>query len=144
MLKLRAFGVLIVVVVATMLLSNYLQPYWVQVFVDGRESAWGWWSASWLVVTWGWDLLVTLVATLGLALLLPRGFRLWWYVGFGVIYAVARFLIEGGFAVSNADAGFSMWRYGSYFMSVVGAVVGAIAVSAWRRRLTIVGGGRDG
>ena len=145
-MKLRAYGVLIAVVLATMLLSNYLQPYWVRAFVDGSESTWGWSSPGWLAVTWGWDVLVALVATLGLALLLPRGFSAWWCVGFGVVYAVVRFLVEGSFAVSNTEVGFSLWRYGSYLMSVVGAVVGggvAIAVSAWRRRLRSVGGGRE-
>jgi len=146
MRTIRAGVALIAVVLATLLLSNYLQEFWVRAFVDGPEPSWGWWSPRWLGLTWGWDTLVTLVAALGLSLLLPRGSSAWWYVGLGVVYALIRVIAQGGFHGSNTDLGFSFWHYGSYLMSVVGAALGGslvIGLGAWRRRLTIVGGDRD-
>jgi hypothetical protein len=137
---------LIAVVLATLLLSNYLQEFWVRAFVDNPEATSGWWSPRWLGLTWGWDTLVTLVAALGLALLLPRGSSIWWYVGLGVVYALIRLIAQGGFQGLSTDLGFSFWHYGSYVMSVIGATLGggvAIGLGAWRRRLTIVGGVRE-
>jgi hypothetical protein len=144
--KVRACGALIVVVLGTLLVSNYLQQYWVTAFAEGLEPSGGWWAPRWLAMTWGWDVLVTFAASLVLAVMLPRTFTIWWYVGLGAIYAVVRFLGEGGFKGSDADMGFTLWRYGSYIVSVAGAISGgvvALALAAWRRRLTIAGGGRD-
>jgi hypothetical protein len=146
MLKVRACGALIAVVLATLLVSNHLQQYWVTAFAEGPESSGGWWSPRWLAMTWGWDVLVTFGASLVLAVMLLRTSRIWWYVGFGVIYAVVRFFGEGGCKGSDTDVGFTLWRYGSYIVSVAGAILGgvvALALAAWRRRLTIVGGGRE-
>jgi hypothetical protein len=142
----RSSIALIAVVVATLLLSNYLQEFWVKAFVDGPEPSWGWWSPRWLALTWGWDTLVTLVAALALSLLLPRGSSIWWYVGLGVVYALIRLIAQGIIPGSSTDVGFSLWHYGSYLMSVVGATAGggaALGLGAWRRRLTIVGGVRE-
>jgi hypothetical protein len=146
MLKVRACGALIAVVLGTLIVSNYLLQYWVTAFAEGLEPSGGWWSPPWLAMTWGWDVLVTLVASLVLAVMLPRGSKIWWYVGLGVSYAVVRFFGEGGFKGSDADMGFTLWRYGSYIVTVLGATLGgvvALALGAWRRRLTIAGGGRD-
>jgi len=137
---------LIAVVLATLLLSNYLQEFWVRAFVDGQEQSWGLWSPRWLWLTWGWDTLVALVAALGLSLLLPSASSTWWYVGLGVVYALTRLIAQGGFHGSSTDLGFSLWHYGSYVMSVVGAALGgslAIGLGAWRRRLTFVGADRE-
>ena len=144
--KLRAYGALIAVVLVTLPLSNYFQAFWVRARISESERTWGWWSPRWLALTWGWEVLVAVVAALGLALLLPRGSRFRWYVGLGVVYALVRFLIEGGLASGNSEVGFAAWRYGSYLMTIVGAGLGgciALAWAAWRRRLTMVGGGRD-
>src|SRR5947207_12784977 len=144
--KLRAYGALIAVVLVTLPLSNYFQGFWVSARINESERTWGWWSPRWLALTWGWEVLVAVVAALGLALLLPRGSRFRWYVGLGVVYALVRFLIEGGLASGNSEVGFAAWRYGSYLMTIVGAGLGgciALARAAWRRRLTILGGGRD-
>jgi len=146
MLKVRACGALIVVVIVTLIVSNYLQQFWVTAFAEGLEPSGSWWSPRWLAMTWGWDVLVTLAASLVLAVMLPRGSKVWWYIGFGVLYALVRFFGQGGYRGSDADIGLTMWRYGSYIVTVVGATFGgvvALALGAWRRRLTIVGGGRE-
>ena len=133
MLKLRAYGALIAVVLVTLPLSNYLQGFWDRALINESERTWGWWSPRWLAITWGWEVLVALVAAIGLALLLPWGSRFRWYVGLGVVYALVRFLIEGGIASGNSDVGFAAWRYGSYLMTIVGAGLGGcIALASGR------------
>ena len=146
MLKVRALGALIAVVLGTLLTSNYLQPYWETAFAQSVESSRGWFSLPWLAMTWGWDILVAFGASLLLALTLPRASKIWWYVGLGAIYAVVRFLAQRGLSAWNADIRFDLWHYGCYIVSVVGATLGgtvALTLAAWRRRLTIVGGGRE-
>jgi hypothetical protein len=130
MLKLRALGALIAVVVITLLLSNYLLQFWVRAFVSGPEPTWHWGSPAWLTMTWGWNLLVPFVASLLLAAMLPRTSKIWWYIALGVIYAALRFFAEGGFSGSGTDLRFTLWRYGSYLASVGGATLGGIVVMA--------------
>jgi hypothetical protein len=143
---LRAIGALIAVVLATLLLSNYLQEYWVRAFaasVNAPESGWRWWSPAWLAMTWGWNVLVTFVASLALAVMSPGSSKIGWYIGLGLVFAVLRFLSEGAFRGSGADAGFTLWQYGSYVALVAGATLGGIAAIALGPRLRRVVGGRD-
>jgi hypothetical protein len=135
MLTLRASGALAAVVLGTLLIGNYLHPYWIRAFMDGRafEPVWEWWSPGWLTLTWGYDVLLTLVGALVLALILPRGFGIWWYVALGIVIAIVRLLSSHNFVSRSSDsemtAAAAVWIYGSYFMSAIGGTIGgAIAI----------------
>jgi hypothetical protein len=127
----RASIALVAVVLATLFLSDYFHPYWIQAFLKGRtfEPTWGWFSLGWLTLTWGYDFLATLIASFVLALLLPRGARIWWYVALGISIAGLRWLSAGNL-VPASTAGTAAhavgWVYGTYVMSLLGAVVGGV------------------
>jgi hypothetical protein len=135
------------VLLVTLVVSNYVQPYWVGAFLNGRtfEPKWGWWSFSWLLLTWGYDVLVTLIAAPVLAVLLPRRATIWWCVGLGVAMAGIRLLSSRNYVSPDADTVDRAWIYGSYLMSVLGALLGSGIVLAFRawRHLTGVRGGRN-
>jgi hypothetical protein len=146
MLKVRACGALIAVVLVTLAVSSYLEQYWVRAFAEGSELTGDWLSPRWLEMTWGWGILVALFAGLALAAMLPRGSSILWYIGLGVLFALVRLFVQGSLRASDAGVAFAVWWYGSYVVSVVGATLGgaiALAAGAWRRRLTNVGGGRE-
>lgn len=136
----RASVALIAVVLATHFLSTYLHEYWVRALVNGPEPTWGWWSPGWLFLSWGWELLVALIAAFGLALLLPAGSKFGWYVGLGIVLAgvpLLRLFMSGTLTPPTVDIPFSIWHYGLYLMSVVGATLGgaiAVALRTWRHR----------
>lgn len=122
------------VLLVTLLVSNYVHPYWVREFLDGRtfEAKWGWWSFSWLLLTWGYDVLITLAAAPVLAFLLPRRSTLWWCVGFGVAMAAVRLLSSRNYVSPDADTADRAWIYGSYLMSALGALLGGGIVFVFR------------
>jgi hypothetical protein len=147
MMTFRTWVTFSAVLLVTLLVSNYVHPYWVRAFLEGWtfETTWGWWSFSWVLLTWGYDVLVTLVATPVLALLLPRRSTIWWYVGLGVAMAGLRLLSSRDYVSPDADTAERAWIYGAYLMSVLGALLGSSIVLAFRnwRRLTIVRTGRS-
>ena len=138
-MRLRNYFALLVAALATLLLSNFAHSYWVRAFIEGRnfDSTRGWGSLSWLSLTWGYDILAALFGALLLAPLLARGSRIWWYVGFGAVIATLRLLSSHSFVSAHsstaADVEFAVWRYGSYLMSVMGALLGGcIALTVQR------------
>ena len=114
MRSVRDWASLAAVAFAT-LFSFYFSVYVATARVLARPDESIYWSAPYLLNTWGHDVLIAVAAALVLALLLPRGSGIWWYVGLGAALTLGRAFLHPPVTV---------WMYAAILMSIIGAVLG--------------------